>query len=265
MLWFDRHRRLRVQLSAYIDGALDAAGVERLEAHLAACERCGAEMEELRATVAVLKELPQAELPRSFVLSAEHAAAGRPPQPAVARGAARRAPLAFGMRIAAAGVAVALAAVLMVDLGDFGGGGAPQEAAAPGMTAGRQADEAEVGVQGDAPADDGGAKTPAGDTASQYDADGDQPEEAPAAAGGMAPSPAPTLPPGATVVPRGEEEVPVPGGLTPEPEAGVKQALPRSGGGGGIDALTAAEIGLAAALGVLVTGGLVLAFAGRNR
>ena len=31
------------------------------------------------------------------------------------------------------------------------------------------------------------------------------------------------------------------------------------------DALTAAEIGLAAALGVLVTGGLVLAFAGRNR
>jgi hypothetical protein len=257
MLWFDRHRRLRVQLSAYIDGALDAAGVERLEAHLAACERCGAEIEELRATVAVLKGLPQAELPRSFVLSAEHAAAGRPPRPA--------APLAFGMRIAAAGVAVALAAVLMVDLGDFGGGGAPQEAAAPGITAGRQADEAEVGVQGDAPADDGGAKTPAGDTASQYDAGGDQPEETPAAAGGLAPSPAPTPPPGATAVPPGAEEAPVPGGLTPEPEAGVKQALPRSGGGGGIDALTAAEIGLAAALGVLVTGGLVLAFAGRNR
>jgi hypothetical protein len=34
---------------------------------------------------------------------------------------------------------------------------------------------------------------------------------------------------------------------------------------GGIDALTAAEIGLAAALGVLVSGSLVLAFAGRKR
>ena len=35
--------------------------------------------------------------------------------------------------------------------------------------------------------------------------------------------------------------------------------------GDGIDALTAAEIGLAVALGVLVAGSLVLAFAGRKR
>ncbi len=35
--------------------------------------------------------------------------------------------------------------------------------------------------------------------------------------------------------------------------------------GGGIDALTAAEVGLAAALGVLVAASLALAFAGRKR
>jgi hypothetical protein len=92
----------------------------------------------------------------------------------------------------------------------------------------------------------------------------------------MAPSPAPTppsdatvvprFPPDTTVVPRGEEDTFIPRGVTPEPEAGVKQALPPAGGGGGgIDALTAAEIGLAAALGVLVGGSVVLAFVGRKR
>ena len=256
MLWLDRHRRLRAQLSAYIDGALDAPAVDRVEAHLAGCERCRAEMEDLRATIAALKELPQAEVPRSFVLSPEQAAARRPPQPAV--------PLAFGMRVATAGVAVALVAVVMADLGDFGGG-APQEAAAPGTTAERQADEAGIEAQGAAPAGGGETETPAADMSFRDDADVGEGEGAPAPVGGMAPSPVPTLPPDAEVVPPGAEEAPVSGGLTPEPEAGAKQATPLSGGGGGIDALTAAEIGLAAALGVLMTGSVVLAFAGRKR
>ncbi|KKK65065.1 hypothetical protein LCGC14_2977880, partial [marine sediment metagenome] len=40
MFWFNRHRRLRDQLSAYIDGELDASAAERLERHLAECGRC---------------------------------------------------------------------------------------------------------------------------------------------------------------------------------------------------------------------------------
>ena len=86
-------------------------------------------------------------------------------------------------------------------------------------------------------------------------------EETPAA-----PSPVPSLPPFIiTAVPGAGEGAPFPGGLTPSPEAGIQEAVPPPGDGGGIDALTAAEIGLAAALGVLVASILVLAYAGRKR
>ncbi|MCH8346450.1 MAG: zf-HC2 domain-containing protein, partial [Chloroflexi bacterium] len=112
MLWFNRHRSLRDQLSAYIDGELDASAAERLESHLAECGRCRQEMEQLRATIAALQELPAVEPPRSFTLSPERAAL-RPRMPVAS-------PLAFGARIAAAGVAAALAVVLVVDIGDFG-------------------------------------------------------------------------------------------------------------------------------------------------
>jgi len=110
MLWPGSHRRFRESLSAYIDGELEAAAAERLEAHLAACEGCRLELQQLRATAAALRDLPEAEAPRSFTLSPERAAARRPLTGATA-------PLALGMRLAAAGVAVALAAVFVVDLG----------------------------------------------------------------------------------------------------------------------------------------------------
>ncbi len=58
--------------------------------------------------------------------------------------------------------------------------------------------------------------------------------------------------PGAAETPVAEQE-----------EGEVPAAAPSDDGG--IDALTAAEIGLAAALGVLVGGSLVLAFVGRKR
>src|SRR3990170_1672096 len=108
--WPGAHRRFRESLSAYIDGEMEASAVERLEAHLAACEGCRLELQQLRATAAALHDLPEIQAPRSFTLSPQRAAARRP-----LTGAAT--PLALGMRLAAAGVAVALAAVFVVDLG----------------------------------------------------------------------------------------------------------------------------------------------------
>jgi anti-sigma factor RsiW len=109
------HKRFRESLSPYLDGELEARAAERLEAHLAACEGCRLELRQLRATAAALRELPEVQVPRSFALSPERAAVGRRPLTGAA------APLALGMRLAAAGVAVALAAVLVVDLGGFSG------------------------------------------------------------------------------------------------------------------------------------------------
>ncbi len=268
MFWFNRHRRLRDQLSAYIDGELDASAAERLERHLAECGRCRQEMEQLRATITALQELPAVELPRSFTLSPERVAP-RPRMPVAS-------PLAFGARIAAAGVAAALAVVLVVDLGDFGGDGVTDEATAPQMMR-SEADGEELEAAGGAAATDEAQDAPAADddgATFMRDAEADQVEEPPPAEGGQetpaaAPSPVPTVPPDATVVPlpRGEEPAPVTGGLTPQPEAGIIEAAPaaQGGGGGGIDALTAVEIGLAFALGLLVAGSLALAFAGRRR
>jgi hypothetical protein len=270
MFMFDRHRRLRDQLSAYVDGALDPKAARRVEAHLGECARCWAELEQLRSTVAALQELPEAQVPRPFTLSPERAAVRRPAVPA--------APLAFGARIAAAGVAAALAAVLVVDLGDLGGDGAMEKASAPQMAAEREVDDDKTSGEGAAPLEPAPPGIMDERSANEYglEAEGDaaagagapEPEDAVPREPAKAPTPSlvPTLPPDVTVVvPDGTEEIPMRRGLTPEPEAGIQEALPPPDGGGGIDALTAAEIGLAAALGVLVAGSLVLAFAGRKR
>jgi hypothetical protein len=164
--------------------------------------------------------LPEAQVPRSFALSPERAAVPRP-----------AAPLAFGARIAAAGVAVALAAVLVVDLGDLGGGGATEEVSAPQTIAEREADEGGMGAAGAAAPEPYG--TPAAPEAAAEDAGVDFMNDTTA---GETPA-------------AGPDEAPVP-------------AVPSDGG---IEALTAAEIALAAALGVLVAGSLALAFAGRKR
>ncbi len=261
MFWFNRHRRLRDQLSAYIDGELDASAAKRLERHMAECGRCRREMEQLRATVAALQGLPAVQPPRSFTLSPERVAL-RPAVPVAS-------PLAFGARIAAAGVAATLAIVLVVDLGDFGGDGVTPEATAPQMMR-SEADEAGAATTGGEE-----AEIAADDEEPTFmgDAETDQVEEPPQAEGGLEPSrtppsPMPTVPPDMTAVPRGEEPAPpFPGGLTPEPEAGIIEAAPaaQADGDGGIDTLTAVENALAFALGLLVAGSLFLTFVGRRR
>jgi hypothetical protein len=238
MRLFDRHRRFREALSAYLDGELDVLAAERLDRHLAQCERCRGELEELRATVSALRELPEARLPRSFALTPEQA--GASPR----RRTAAAAPLAFGMRIAAAGLAVALAAVFVVDLGDFGGDGA----------AGRRLPASETELYDEAPPEaDAGAFQPSGTPATPT-------------AGELAPANARDEGGDATAEPLN--------GLTDTTdgtggadaggaEAGAPPAT--SDGDGGISALTAAEIALAAALGVALTGSLAFAYAGKKR
>ena len=64
-----RHARLRDLLSAYIDGQVSESEAGRVEGHLAQCAECRLELETLRATVGLLKHVPQLEVPRSFALA----------------------------------------------------------------------------------------------------------------------------------------------------------------------------------------------------
>ena len=64
------HKRLRSLLSHYIDGQVRQSEAARIERHLTECEECRAEIDTLRATVGLLRALPEIEMPRAFTLSA---------------------------------------------------------------------------------------------------------------------------------------------------------------------------------------------------
>jgi hypothetical protein len=114
-----RHSRFRRDLSGYLDDMLSERARRRLEAHLDSCEACRQELAELRSTVEVLGSLPMAEVPRSFTLAAAPVAEVRP------RPAARR--LEFGLRLATATAAFALALVVVGDFAGLPGGGEEEE------------------------------------------------------------------------------------------------------------------------------------------
>ncbi len=61
------------QLSAYLDKQLAPQEQAACEAHMRTCAQCQQSLAQIRQTVALLHALPQAELPRSFVLSADMA------------------------------------------------------------------------------------------------------------------------------------------------------------------------------------------------
>jgi hypothetical protein len=98
-----RHRRARRRLSPYLDGMLSDTESRRLEAHLAQCLACRDELAELRATVQSLSELPLAEAPRSFALTAA-------PERVAALPPSRRLELGLGFATAAAAFVLALVA-----------------------------------------------------------------------------------------------------------------------------------------------------------
>lgn len=116
MVWPNTHARSRKRLSTYIDGRLSPRERTVLEAHLAGCEACRAELNELRATITAVSGLADVEPPRSFTLTPrmleQRAVAPLAPVP----------PLATGMRLAGAGVALVLAVVLVGDLASMGDG-----------------------------------------------------------------------------------------------------------------------------------------------
>jgi hypothetical protein len=56
-------------LSAYLDNQLNPAERAKVQAHLATCPACAAELSDLQATVVLLARLPAVPLPRSFVLA----------------------------------------------------------------------------------------------------------------------------------------------------------------------------------------------------
>jgi hypothetical protein len=117
MFWLNKHRRTLDRLSDYFDGELRPDEKDRFEVHLASCRDCRRQLDELRATVLALREMPEVEAPRSFALTPDQ----------VARPAPRPSPtpraVATGARLAAAGLAFALAAVVFVDVGNLTDGG----------------------------------------------------------------------------------------------------------------------------------------------
>jgi anti-sigma factor RsiW len=65
-------------LSEYLDGTLIVGERARVEAHLATCPECRAELAGLRYVVTMTRALPAMRAPHSFTLSSEMAARARP-------------------------------------------------------------------------------------------------------------------------------------------------------------------------------------------
>lgn len=101
--WFQKDgcSRTRVLVSEYVDGRLGPEERGRVEEHLAACARCRADLDSLRATVALLHGLPEVAPVRHFTVAPARPLPGR-----------RALPM---LRYATAAVVVLLVAALVVD------------------------------------------------------------------------------------------------------------------------------------------------------
>lgn len=97
----DECSRTRALVSEYVDGRLRPEERDGVEQHLAACPGCRAELESLRATVALLRGLPRAVPARHFVVVPARPLPGRRSLPA--------------LRYATAAVVVLLVAVVAGD------------------------------------------------------------------------------------------------------------------------------------------------------
>ena len=102
-----RHGRLRTLLSAYIDGQVSESEASRMEQHLGRCDECRLELDSLRMTVGLLRDLPRLEVPRAFNLVVA-------PSPAT-----YNRPVAWGAGLATSVAAFLLVALLMLDVFDI--------------------------------------------------------------------------------------------------------------------------------------------------
>ena len=122
------HQFVGVRLSAYVDDEVSHRERRRIEAHLAHCEECRAELRALRWTVGLLRQAPPVKAPRLFVVrEADLAKEQRPVR--------RRAPLLV-TQWATAVVALLFVLVLGGDL--LAGRGLPRRATAPLARGGRE-------------------------------------------------------------------------------------------------------------------------------
>ncbi|MCP4536055.1 MAG: hypothetical protein GY832_02815 [Chloroflexi bacterium] len=132
----DREREQRDELlSAYLDNELSAGERARLETQLATDQVLQAELDALRRTVTLVRDLPPAPLPRNFILPQTMAAR---PQP-VPQARPRRAWLAPFLTTATAVVSLMFAIVLAGDLLLLSG--TRQFASAPGWETAEVMDE----------------------------------------------------------------------------------------------------------------------------
>jgi hypothetical protein len=59
----NNHMEIQKRLSAYCDGVMDSAERLRLEAHLASCPHCRAELADMKTTIHLIKSTPEVEPP----------------------------------------------------------------------------------------------------------------------------------------------------------------------------------------------------------
>jgi len=145
-LWFwkNTHRQAREAFSEYLDGRLATEIAAWLEAHLQQCPPCRDELASVRAAVQLVRMMPQASAPRSFVLRLDQVAhQTRPPfwlswLPAI--------------RVATAATAALFLVVVSVDVFGAGGGATAQTTGYPALRSLEQADASQQEKQRLAPA-----------------------------------------------------------------------------------------------------------------
>ena len=117
------HGRFLEMLSDHVDGELPEAERIALEEHLQGCDSCTEELESLRATVQMLRRMPEVEAPRSFRIAPATVAAPTPPP--------ERPVLLWAMRVSTALAVVAFTVMVAGNVtGLWGGGGGDGEQAA---------------------------------------------------------------------------------------------------------------------------------------
>ena len=117
------HGRFLDMLSDHVDGLLPEAERIALEAHLQGCDSCTEELESLRATVQMLRRMPEVEAPRSFRIAPAAVTAPTPPP--------ERPVLLWAMRVSTAMAVVAFTVMIAGNVtGLFEGGGGDGEQAA---------------------------------------------------------------------------------------------------------------------------------------
>jgi hypothetical protein len=265
---FNRHPR--AELSAYLDGELIPLRIEAMQAHLASCQSCRAELEALRELKTGLATLPEVAAPRSFALTPEMAARHLREQelPVVP---VRARVLANGMRLAGAGMTLALVLALVLDFtgGGTKGGVAPSAANVQQFAAAQNSDSSSsAGGVASAP-------TPAprhsdlGAGPAPTDLPGG-PSSEPGSVGG--PSPAIVQTDGSPSI---DKSLPgtaegsatnAPAALNVQPsDFGAQQpAAASTGSGGGVDVLLIVALALAAGIVLTVAASFVLPRLGRD-